>query len=324
MDLAELLDIAEKERAKRKPIRIRCCVAGSCLFSDSRSVKARLEQAVAEAGLSDSVEVCGVGCLRLCSHGPLVQIDPNGTLYEKVRPIDAASIVAALDGATATAHQGDPGSAFFTRQTPLVLENTGTIDPEWIEAYIAADGYQALYDVLQELRPAAVVDTLTRSGLRGRGGAGYPTGLKWATVAKMPVGPQIAREVAAWALADVQALAVHQLTPELAEILAGAQYALFVDAYPTQAAEVTVALRPLAPSDRRHLSAHVGEPSALLALTNAAYGQYPHAWLISVPASSFDYGMCLSCVAATGVAGALRLIRYLLVMLRSEPCTKSD
>src|SRR5207248_461911 len=111
--------------------------------------------------------------------------------------------------------------------------------------------------------------------------------------------------------------AVHQLTPELADILARAQYALFVDAYPTEAAAATVALHPIAPLDRRHVSAHVGDPWTLLALTDAAYGQYPRAWLITVPASSFEYGTSLSCVAATGVAGALHLIRYLLVMLRS-------
>jgi bidirectional [NiFe] hydrogenase diaphorase subunit len=184
MDLTELLEIAEHERARRKPFRVRCCVSGSCLLSDSQAIKDQLEQAVAAAGLEDRVEVCGVGCLRLCSHGPLVQVDPRGTLYEHVAPADAPSIVAALDGGTAAPQQGDPRSPFFTRQTPIVLENTGTVDPERIESYIAADGYQSLYHVLQELRPAEVVDTITRSGLRGRGGAGYPAGLKWATVAK--------------------------------------------------------------------------------------------------------------------------------------------
>jgi len=186
MDLAELLEIAEKERAARKPIRIHCCTAGSCLFSHSQAVKERLEEAVVEAGLSDSVEVCGVGCLRLCSQGPLVQVDPDGPLYEQVTPTDAPSIVDALSGATATVQQGDLNHPFFTRQTPIVLDNCGRVDPERIETYIAAGGYQPLYHVLHELRPAEVVDEITRSGLRGRGGAGYPTGLKWATVAKSP------------------------------------------------------------------------------------------------------------------------------------------
>jgi bidirectional [NiFe] hydrogenase diaphorase subunit len=184
MDLAELLEIAEAERLARKPVRIRCCVAASCLFGGSQAVKERLVEAVAEAGLSDTVEVCGVGCLRLCSQGPLVHVDPENVLYEKVTTEQAPSIVAALDGGTTTAQQGDLSQPFFTRQTPIVLANCGKIDPERIESYIAAGGYLELYHVLHELRPDQVVDAITRSGLRGRGGAGYPTGLKWAMVAK--------------------------------------------------------------------------------------------------------------------------------------------
>ena len=72
MDLTELLAIAERERLARKPLRIRCCIAAGCLSSAGQAVKQRLEAAVADAGLTDQVEVCGVGCLRLCSRGPLV------------------------------------------------------------------------------------------------------------------------------------------------------------------------------------------------------------------------------------------------------------
>ena len=81
-----------------------------------------------------------------------------------------------------------PSLPFFTRQHRIVLENSGLIDPEQIEDYIAAKGYEALHQSLRELQPEDVLDEITRSGLRGRGGAGYPTGLKWATVAKMPPG----------------------------------------------------------------------------------------------------------------------------------------
>jgi bidirectional [NiFe] hydrogenase diaphorase subunit len=189
MDLAELHEIIAKEREGRKPIRIRCCVAAGCLSSNSQLVKQQLEQAIAAAGLQEQVEVCGVGCMRLCSAGPLVQVDPAEALYEHVAPDDAPAIVAALDGGSApedgaALERGDPAQPFFTRQRPIVLENSGMIDPERIESYIAAGGYQALYHALHELSPADVVDTIMRSGLRGRGGAGYPTGLKWATVAK--------------------------------------------------------------------------------------------------------------------------------------------
>jgi bidirectional [NiFe] hydrogenase diaphorase subunit len=186
MDLTELLEIGEKERQAERSIRIRVCVAAGCLSANAQAVKQSLETAVAEAGLSDSVQVAGVGCMGLCSGGPLVAVDPENILYEKVTTADARSIVAALQsGVPATARQADFNHPFFTKQVPIVLENSGKIDPERIEDYIAANGYQPLYHALRELKPSDVVDTITKSGLRGRGGAGYPTGLKWGLVAKV-------------------------------------------------------------------------------------------------------------------------------------------
>jgi bidirectional [NiFe] hydrogenase diaphorase subunit len=184
MDLNELLEIADRERASQKPVQIRCCMAAGCMSANAGAVKESLESAVEKALLSDRVQVCGVGCLGLCCQGTLVQVDPTKTLYEKVTPEDAPSIIAALDGGETTAQRGNPNHPFFTRQMPIVLENSGKIDPERIESYIAAEGYQGLYQVLHEMQPNEVIEAIARSGLRGRGGAGYPTGLKWATVAK--------------------------------------------------------------------------------------------------------------------------------------------
>jgi bidirectional [NiFe] hydrogenase diaphorase subunit len=82
--------------------------------------------------------------------------------------------------------RGNPQMPFFTKQTPIVLENSGIVEPERIESYIGLGGYQALHQVIREMSPAQVVDVVTRSGLRGRGGAGYPTGVKWGLVGKMP------------------------------------------------------------------------------------------------------------------------------------------
>ncbi len=183
MDLSELIEIAEHERASRRSIRIRCCTALGCQSAGALSLKQRLEETATEVERQD-IEVIGVGCMGLCGNGPLVMVDPDGVLYEHVRAADAPSIVAALDGGEATAPLGDPQHPFFTGQKRIVLEHSGIIDPERIESYIAAGGYQALYHVLHEMTPADVIDVITRSGLRGRGGAGYPTGLKWATVAK--------------------------------------------------------------------------------------------------------------------------------------------
>ncbi|HTX51936.1 MAG TPA: NADH-quinone oxidoreductase subunit NuoF [Candidatus Baltobacteraceae bacterium] len=185
MDLTELLEIGDKERRSRKGIRLRVCVAAGCLSANAQAVKDSLEGAVKTAGLADSVDVLGVGCLGLCSGGPLVAVDPERILYERVTPADAPAIVAALAKGAANVPQADPRHPFFTRQVPIVLENSGRIDPERIEDYIAADGYQPLYHALRELKPSDVVDTVIKSGLRGRGGAGYPTGLKWALVAKV-------------------------------------------------------------------------------------------------------------------------------------------
>ncbi|AFY86685.1 MULTISPECIES: NADH-quinone oxidoreductase subunit NuoF [Chroococcidiopsis] len=193
MDLTQLQEIAQHERAAQKPIQIRCCVAAGCLSADSLAVKQRLERVVAETGLGDKVQVCGVGCMRLCSQGPLVQV-AESTLYEKVTPKDAPAIVATIDTDGEMFHEtslhetslqrGDLTQPFFTQQMPIVLENSGKVDPERIESYIAAEGYRGLYHVLHEMQPNEVVEAIAQSGLRGRGGAGYPTGLKWATVAK--------------------------------------------------------------------------------------------------------------------------------------------
>ncbi len=184
MVLAELLEIQERERAARKPVLITCCLAAGCMSSEGRQVKEALDRAVQAAGLQDRVEVRGVGCLLLCCEGPLVRVDPPGVLYQKVRPADAASLVDTLQGGTTSVARADLNHPFFTRQMPVVLENSGRVDPERIESYIAHDGYLALRHALRELSPAEVITEITKSGLRGRGGAGYPTGLKWATVAK--------------------------------------------------------------------------------------------------------------------------------------------
>ena len=199
MDIEDLVEIAEKERASRKKHVIRCCLAAGCMASDSKGVKEALDKAVQEAGLQDQVEVRGVGCMKLCCQGPLVQVDTHesgatvqvgddnqGPLYLKVTPESAPSLIATLTGGQTSLQRGNPKAPFFTEQAPIVLANSGIVDPERIESYIAAEGYQALHDVLREMTPKEVVDTMIESGLRGRGGAGYPTGLKWATVAKTP------------------------------------------------------------------------------------------------------------------------------------------
>lgn len=187
MELTELQTIASETIADRKPIRVLCCNAAGCQSSGSKQVAENLQRAIESQGLQNEVELCPVGCMRFCGRGTLVEIAPEGKLYENVQPEDAESIVAAIkdQNVIPTAPQGDYQHPFFAHQMPIVLENSGKINPESIEDYLAVGGYQQLYHVLHEMTPDEVVKEVTVSGLRGRGGGGYPTGLKWATVAKM-------------------------------------------------------------------------------------------------------------------------------------------
>ncbi|MBO9998715.1 MAG: NADH-quinone oxidoreductase subunit NuoF [Cyanobacteria bacterium SID2] len=189
MDWSELLEIAEQERNAQKAIRVHCCTSTGCQASNAVEVKKSLEAAVKAAGLNAEVKIVGVGCLSLCGQGPLVEIPDKGLQYQKVTPDQAESIVEALKTeGEADALKGDPNDRFFSRQVRIVQENSGKIDPERIEEYLMVDGYQGLHHAIYEMTPDEVVKEMTKSGLRGRGGAGYPTGLKWATVAKMPQG----------------------------------------------------------------------------------------------------------------------------------------
>ncbi|MGL5133889.1 MAG: NAD(P)H-dependent oxidoreductase subunit E, partial [Planktothrix sp.] len=188
MEYSELLELAEKEQKSQKPIRVHCCTSTGCVASNSLGVKDQMDAAVKAAGLEERVQVVGVGCMGFCGRGPIVEVEPAGLQYEKVTPEEAPSIIEALNGGEAKPVLGDRNHPFFSGQLLIVRENSGKIDPEKIGEYIAVGGYQALHHAIYEMSPADVVAEITKSGLRGRGGAGYPTGLKWATVAKMPPG----------------------------------------------------------------------------------------------------------------------------------------
>ncbi len=182
----ELTKIAQTEQAERDQYQhhIHVCTGTPCLASRSDLVKQALEREIEHVGRSRTCRVKGVGCKGLCAAGPLVSVEPDGVLYQGVTPDDAQEIVASLGEKPVKRLQCSLEIPFFKRQVKIVLENSGQIDPESIEDYIAADGYQALVHALTAMTPAEVITQITRSGLRGRGGAGYSTGLKWSTVAK--------------------------------------------------------------------------------------------------------------------------------------------
>jgi bidirectional [NiFe] hydrogenase diaphorase subunit len=164
------------------------CEAISCLSARSHDVLVGLGKQVAEAGISD-VTVKRVGCLGLCAAGPLVQIPQTGRLFQHVRPDDLSAIVDALMTIAPDTERATE-EPFFASQLRIATENSGLVDPESLRDYLEGGGYDALRTILTQRTPADVRDELTRSGLRGRGGAGYPTGLKWNTVAKAEGAPK--------------------------------------------------------------------------------------------------------------------------------------
>lgn len=188
MNSEELDKIVEEEKRSTQSLKheICVCVAAGCLSAHSEDVKAVLEKEVKQHGLGHQCRVKGVGCLGLCASGPLIAVEggEKRTLYCNVTAQDAPEIVGALGKEPVKRLQLPESTPFFSRQRKLVLENCGRIDPERIEEYIGVGGYSALQKSLNEMRPTEVIDQITRSGLRGRGGAGYPTGLKWSTVSK--------------------------------------------------------------------------------------------------------------------------------------------
>ncbi|MBI3967241.1 MAG: SLBB domain-containing protein [Chloroflexi bacterium] len=182
-DLQKLAQ-THQEAQSRFEHTIGVCVAASCLSSRSDQIKTALAEEVKQRGLEGVCQVKGVGCLGLCEAGPLVACRPEGTLYQGVTPEDAGEIVESVGRSPVRRLTCPTDIPFFQRQTRIVLENTGVIDPEHLEEYVSAGGYAGLLAAVTELTPTAILDQIGRSGLRGRGGAGYPTGLKWSTVAK--------------------------------------------------------------------------------------------------------------------------------------------
>ena len=161
------------DEAPAGPIRARAfvCEAASCMSSQAHDVTLRLGEAVTDAGLTD-VQVKRVGCLGLCAAGPLVEIPETGRLFSAVTPDGVDEIVEALKAVTED-DTPQPQGPFFEKQVRVVTENFGRVDPESLDDYLARGGYEALTRVLNEMTSTEVREEITRSGLRGRGGAGY-------------------------------------------------------------------------------------------------------------------------------------------------------
>jgi bidirectional [NiFe] hydrogenase diaphorase subunit len=186
MNPDELLELAEKERSAQAGFQhhVIVCSGTGCRSLHSEQVFERLEGEVKQRGLEKRCAITEGGCRGLCAEGPLVSIEPQHILYQGVKPDDAAELVTSLVNTPIERLRCDVTMPFFTRQKKVVLEHNGMLNPERIEAYIAKGGFATFIKVLTELTPAQVIEQITKSGLRGRGGAGYSTGLKWSTVSK--------------------------------------------------------------------------------------------------------------------------------------------
>ena len=183
MTIEELEQIAESVRQENAKFdyEVNVCMDLACASQGAGQLRDALVKAAETSG--KKVLVRRTGCMGPCSSGPLVRVDPEETHYHHVNVGHAEAIVANLGGKPLPELQCDLNDHFDT-QVRVVLENAGHIDPEKIDDYISRDGYKALLTALIEMTPNGIIHRITESGLRGRGGGGYPTGLKWSTVAK--------------------------------------------------------------------------------------------------------------------------------------------
>lgn len=174
-----------------------CCGGTGCKASASDEIISTFEKLLKEKGLQDEVQVIRTGCFGFCEKGPIVKMLPDNTFYTQVKPEDVEKIINEhiIKGRKVTdllyldpenkQHVADSKHmGFYKKQLRIALRNCGFINPEDIDEYISRGGYEAIAKVLGEMTPQQVIDEVTKSGLRGRGGAGFPTGVKWGLCAK--------------------------------------------------------------------------------------------------------------------------------------------
>ena len=203
------------------------CGGTGCTSSGSQKIQEQFVASLDKYGLTEEVKLVQTGCFGHCALGPVVIVHPDGTVYSRVTPEDVDEIVSehllkgrvverlvySDTGEEATevdvANLSLNDTAFYKTQNRVVLRNCGVIDPEDINEYIAMDGYAALGKVLTEMTPQEVIDVISDSGLRGRGGGGFPTGRKWALTAPNQ--------------ADQKYVVCNKYKPHLGKLLAGKQ-----------------------------------------------------------------------------------------------------
>ena len=209
VDMAEVMkkfDIHEIAKKKLSEIEkydcsIYCCHSTGCKSSGSDDLIALIQKNLEEKGLKEKVRVVATGCMGLCAQGPLIRVEIKGRKDVLFKRLNQEAVQAVMDKYVEPALKSDKeieldkslsqyvlslDLPFFTKQEKVVLKNAGHIDPEDITEYMARGGYLALEKALKTMTPAEVVDEIKKSGLRGRGGGGFSTGMKWELAAKVP------------------------------------------------------------------------------------------------------------------------------------------
>ena len=174
------------------------CAGTGCRASSSDMLYENLKKELQEQGLENEVQVVETGCFGFCEKGPIVKVIPDNTFYVSVEPKDAKEIVAEhaikgrqvkrllyTDPVNKQQISDSKGMGFYKKQIRIALRNCGLIDPENIDEYLAADGYEAMGRVIAEMTPEEAIQVMIDSGLRGRGGGGFPTGIKWQIASKV-------------------------------------------------------------------------------------------------------------------------------------------
>jgi NADH:ubiquinone oxidoreductase subunit F (NADH-binding)/(2Fe-2S) ferredoxin len=185
------------DQATKYKKHILVCGGTGCQSSKSKTILANLNEELAKAGLQDEIQVVMTGCFGFCEKGPIVEVQPDNVFYVEVKPEDAAEIVQEhivkgnkierllyVEPLTREKIETQHNMPFYKKQKRIALRNCGFIDPENIDEYIAMDGYQAIAKALFELGAENTLEEMKKSGLRGRGGGGFPTGLKWSFARK--------------------------------------------------------------------------------------------------------------------------------------------
>lgn len=201
--MQEVLKVRQGEPSEAWKAHIMVCGGQGCISSNCMDVVDAIKESVAKNGLEEKVKIVLTGCMGPCDMGPVMIVYPDGTFYRRVRPKDAEAIIEehVMKGNPVTRLlYRSPGAKeptqcvhdidLFKKQKKIVLRNTMYIDPLSIEEYIARDGYAALGKAVTQMKPAEVIEEVLNSGLRGRGGAGFPTGRKWQFTAAAKGSPK--------------------------------------------------------------------------------------------------------------------------------------